>query len=209
MNQKYLKSILSKRPRIKMIVHWIIINPKRTAPRLWVKIFLNPLFNKLGRGSLIKCNSRINVSPINSFILGRNSIIEHYCVVDNTVGDVVIGSNTRIGLGSTLIGPVYIGDNVLLAQNVVVSGMNHSYEDIDIPIANQGYSTDMVTVEEDVWIGANSVITSGVSIGTHSIVAGGSVVVKSIPPYCVVAGNPARVIKRYDFSTKKWLRVNE
>lgn len=209
MNQNYLKSILSKHPRIKMIVHWIIINPKRTAPRLWVRLFLNPLFNKLGRGSLIKCNSRINVSPINSFILGKNSIIEHYCVVDNTVGDVIIGSNTRIDLRSTLIGPVHIGDNVLLAQNVVLSGINHSYEDIDVPISQQGYLTNMVAVADDVWVGANSVITSGVSIGTHSVVAGGSVVVKSVPPYCVVAGNPARVIKRYDFSTKKWLRVNE
>ncbi|GAB1358479.1 acyltransferase [Porphyromonadaceae bacterium] len=209
MNFNELKLFILNRPKLKKLMHRLIIDPKQTAPRLWIRLFVNPFFNRRERGSVIKCSAKLNVSPINSFSLGKSSVIEFYCVIDNAVGNVIIGSNTRIGLGSTLIGPVQIGDNVLLAQNVVVSGMNHSYEDIDIPIANQGYSTDMVTVEEDVWIGANSVITSGVSIGTHSIVAGGSVVVKSVPPYCVVAGNPARVIKRYDFSTKKWLSVNE
>ena len=62
----------------------------------------------------------------------------------------------------------------------------------------------MVLIEDDVWVGANSVITRGVTIGKHSVVAGGSLVNKDVPPYCIVAGNPARVIKIYNPKTEAW-----
>ena len=59
-------------------------------------------------------------------------------------------------------------------------------------------------VADDVWIGGNSVIIQGLKIGTHSIIASGSVVTRDVPPYSVVAGNPARVIKQYNFETHQW-----
>jgi acetyltransferase-like isoleucine patch superfamily enzyme len=88
-----------------------------------------------------------------------------------------------------------------------MSGLNHSYEDLDTPISKQKESTALITVEDDCWIGANAVITAGVTIGKHSVVAAGAVVTKNIPPYSVAVGNPARVIKQYDFEKKQWVRL--
>jgi len=65
----------------------------------------------------------------------------------------------------------------------------------------------LIIIEDECWIGANAVITAGVTIGKHSVIAAGSVVTKNIPPYSVAVGNPARVIKQYNFETKQWLRV--
>ncbi len=176
-------------------------------PRWWVKHILNPCIFKHGKGSVIRRENVMNVSPINRFYLGENSTIEEYCVIDNGVGDVIIGNETRLGLRNTIIGPVNIGNHVILAQNVVLSGLNHNYEDTSKPIHLQGINVKPITIEDESWIGANCIITAGVTIGKHSVVGGGSVVTKDIPPLCIVAGNPARVIKRYDPETKAWERV--
>lgn len=199
-----IKEILSRNEKSKRLVLRMLISPRRTAPRLWVKVFVNPFFSKRGRGSVVKWSARLNVTPINRFSLGRGSVIENRVVVDNGVGDVVIGSSTRIGIGNTVIGPARVGDNVITGQNVVISGLNHNYSDPDVPIRRQGVSTSPIVIEDDVWIGANSTVTAGVTIGRHSVVAGGSVVVKAVPPYSVCAGVPARVIKYYDFEAGEW-----
>jgi acetyltransferase-like isoleucine patch superfamily enzyme len=67
-------------------------------------------------------------------------------------------------------------------------------------------STSLITIEDDVWIGANSTVLAGVTIGRHSIVAAGSVVTRSVPPYSVCAGAPAKVVKQYDFEQKAWVK---
>jgi acetyltransferase-like isoleucine patch superfamily enzyme len=139
--------------------------------------------------------------------LGESSTIEDFCTVNNGVGDVAIGSNSRIGLGSVLIGPVSIGNQVILAQNIVVSGLNHSYTDVNVPIRLQKVTTSPIIIGDEVWIGANAVITAGVTIGKHTVIAAGAVVTKSIPAYCVAVGNPAKVIKRYNFENKEWEKV--
>ena len=123
-------------------------------------------------------------------------------------GAVYIGNHSLIGIGNVIIGPVTIGNNVILAQNIVVSGLNHVYTDPDVPIHLQPVTTAAITIEDDCWIGANVVITAGVTIGRHSVIAAGSVVTKDVPPYSVAAGNTARVIKQYNHITKEWERVN-
>ena len=65
--------------------------------------------------------------------------------------------------------------------------------------------TKPIIVEDDCWIGANAVITAGVTIGRHSVVAGGSVVTRDVAPYTVVGGNPARILKQYDAEAGDWL----
>ena len=112
-------------------------------------------------------------------------------------------------MANVLIGPVTIGNNVILAQNVVMSGLNHEYKDPAIPIRNQPVTTAPIIIEDDCWIAANAVITAGVTIGRHSVVAAGSVVTKNVAPYTIVGGNPARAIRRYDEPTKGWVRVTE
>lgn len=179
--------------------------PKRQArPRWWVKTFVNPFFHEKGKNSVIRSRTRIDVLPFNRFQLGENSTIEDFSTVNNGMGDVIIGNRSRVGISNVLIGPVTIGNHVIMAQNVVASGLNHSYQDIDTPICLQKCTTAPITIEDEVWIGANAVITAGVTVGKHSVVAGGTVVTKDVPPYSVVGGNPARILKRYNFDTGKW-----
>lgn len=151
----------------------------------------------------------MDVLPWNAFHLGNHSTIEDFTTVNNGVGAVTIGDHARIGLGNTIIGPVTIGNDVRLAQNVVLSGLNHNYEDISRPIHAQGVSTAMINIGESSWIGANVTIVAGVTVGRHCIVAGGSVVTKDIPPYSVAVGNPARVIKQYNHHTGQWETVDK
>jgi len=88
----------------------------------------------------------------------------------------------------------------------VLSGLNHGYEAIDTPIRLQKVTTTQIVIEDEVWIGANAVLTAGITVGKHSVIAGGSVVVKNVPPYCVVGGNPAKILKQYNADTKQWER---
>ena len=149
----------------------------------------------------------MDVLPSKRFEIGNYSMIEDFSTVNNGVGDVIIGDRSIIGIGNVIIGPVKIGNAVILAQNVAVSGLNHGYEDIQVPIRDQTVTTFPIIIEDDCWIGANAVVTAGVTIGKHCVIAAGSVVTKDIPPYSIAVGNPARVIKRYDFEKKEWVRI--
>lgn len=202
-----LKDKIKNSESIKNYVHWLLVPKNQARPRLWVKWFVNPFYHKKGTGSTICRRTRVDVLPWSPFELGTNSTIEDFSTINNGVGAVRIGSRTRIGLGNTIIGPVTIGDDVRLAQNVVLSGLNHNYEDVSQPIHAQGVSTATIIVEEETWIGANSVIVAGVTIGKHCIIAGGSVVTKDIPAYSVAVGNPARVVKTYNHDTGEWERM--
>lgn len=172
----------------------LLVHPVKTRPRLWLRLF-QFLYMKRGRHTVIYYSVRRDIIPFNKFILGDYSVIEDFCCINNAVGDMHIGHHTRIGLHNTIIGPVRIGNHVNLAQGVVISGLNHNFQDPTKRIDEQGVSTALVTIKDDVWIGANSVITAGVTIGKHSIVAAGSVVTKDVPDYSVVAGCPAKIIK--------------
>jgi acetyltransferase-like isoleucine patch superfamily enzyme len=134
-------------------------------------------------------------------------VIEDYAVVNNGMGHVHIGDNTFVGLFDVVIGPVTIGNNVIIAQHVVISGLNHGYENVHSPIKNQPCTTAEIVIEDDCWIGANAVVTAGVRVGKHSVVAAGSVVTKDVPPFSIVGGNPARLLKEYNPVSNKWERV--
>jgi acetyltransferase-like isoleucine patch superfamily enzyme len=200
---RYIKS----NPKSKKLVHWMLIPSGQARPRSWVSVFVNPFFHKRGKGSVIKNRTRIDVLPFNRFELGTGSTIEDFATINNGVGDVLIGDHTRIGIGNVLIGPVKVGNNVIFAQNIVLSGLNHGYEDINTPISLQPVSIKPIVIEDDCWIGANAVVTAGTTVGKHSVVAAGAVVTKDIPPYSIAVGNPARVIKKYDFEKGEWVKA--
>ncbi len=182
----------------------MLVAKGEAKPRTWVRWFINPFVHNRRCGSTIRWRTRIDVLPFNRFDLGEGSVIEDFSTINNGVGDVVIGNHTLIGLGNVIIGPVQIGNNVIFAQNVVVSGLNHQYRDSKIPIAQQKVVTAAIVIEDDCWICANAVITAGVRIGTHSVIAAGAIVTKDVPPFSVVAGNPASVIKQYDKALDEW-----
>lgn len=200
-------SKIKNSPKLKKLALWMLMPSNQARPRLWVKLFVNPIMNKRGKGSIIRRRVRMDVFPYNEFALGKNSTIEDFSTVNNGVGHVHIGDRTRLGMSNVIIGPIKIGNDIMFAQNIVCSGLNHVYEDINIPIADQPVSTSLITIEDEVWIGANAVITAGVTVGKHSVVAGGSVVTKDVPPYSIVGGNPAKLLKQYNKESGKWERV--
>lgn len=185
-----------------------MIHPVKTRPRVWLRC-LQFLFMKKGKNSVIYRSVRKDIVPFNKFSLGNSSVIEDYAIINNAVGEINIGDFTRVGLGNTLIGPVKIGNEVILAQNVVISALNHNFEDVTMSIVHQGVKTAPIIIGNNVWIGANSTILAGNHIGEHVVVGAGSVVTKDIPPYCVAVGNPARIVKRYDHKEQRWIRIDK
>jgi acetyltransferase-like isoleucine patch superfamily enzyme len=202
-----VKEKIKANKKLKHFVHWMLIPPYQARPRKWVSWFVNPFYHKKGRHAVVRRSTRMDVVPFNRFELGDFSTIEDFCTINNGVGDVIIGKETRIGMGNVVIGPVTIGNCVIFAQNIVMSGLNHSYEDLSLPISKQKETTSLIIIEDECWIGANAVITAGVTIGKHSVIAAGAVVTKNIPPYSVAVGNPARIIKQYNFERKQWERL--
>lgn len=202
-----LKAAIRSNAWLKSVFHRILIPKNEAKPRWFVPLLVNRFVHKRGKKSVIRFSARVDVFPFNRFELGDHSVIEDFCTINNGVGDVLIGKRTRIGLGSVVIGPVEIGNNCIFAQNIVISGLNHGYENPDIAIKDQPVFSSQITIEDDCWIGANVSITAGITIGKHSVVGSGSVVTKSVPPFHVVVGNPARAIKRYDFEQKVWVKL--
>lgn len=206
--RKTLKQRIKENPGLKQAVHRFIMHPVKTRPNWWIRLF-DFIYLKRGKGSVIYRSVRKDLPPFNRFSLGKYSVVEDFSCLNNAVGDLTIGDYTRIGLRNTIIGPVNIGNHVNLAQNVTVTGLNHNYQDAEKMIDEQGVSTLPVVIEDDVWVGANSVILPGVTLGKHCVVAAGSVVSHSVPPYSICAGCPARIIKTYDFETKEWKKVEK
>ena len=202
-----LKQKIKANPTLKKWVHWALVPKNEARPRLWVKLLINPFVHKKGKNATIRRRTRIDVLPFNQFSLGNNSTIEDFSTINNGVGDVLIGNNTLIGMGNVIIGPIQIGNNVIFAQNIVASALNHDYKDVNIPIQEQKIITKPIVIEDDCWIAANAVITAGVTIGKHSVVAAGAVVTKNVSPFSVVVGNPAKMIKQYDFELKEWKTI--
>ena len=124
---------------------------------------------------------------------------------------VQVGSRCNIGHYFLLAcsQEVEIGENVLIANSVFITDTNHAYQDPSCPIKTQGgYTKGKTIIEDNCWLGYGSVILGGVTVGRNSVVGANAVVTHSVPPCSVVAGNPARVIRRYDSVTQSWVRVD-
>jgi acetyltransferase-like isoleucine patch superfamily enzyme len=202
-----LKQKIKDSPTLKKWAQWALQPKNEYRPRWWIRNLVNPFVHKKHRDAIIRWSVRMDVFPYKRFEIGAKSIIESFAMIANACGDVVIGEKVLIGLGCKITGPVTMGNHILLAQNVLMSGLNHDFEDITKPIVAQGFTTREILIEDGVWIGGNAVITAGVRIGRNAIIGAGSVVTKDVPPYSVAVGNPARVVKQYNFDTGKWEKV--
>ncbi len=180
-------------PLMKRWLDYLIMNQRDARPRWFVRL-LAPLYQHRGWRSKIYSSVRMDTPPYRRFWLGRRSVVESYCCINNAVGDVIIGDYTRIGLHSTIIGPVCIGNHVNLAQGITITALNHNFSDATKRIDEQGITTKPVVIKDDVWIGANAVVLPGVTIGSHAVVAAGAVVTHDVPDNTVVGGVPAKVI---------------
>jgi len=195
MNNEEIREKFKGNPKVKRLVDWLIMNQVETRPRWFIRM-LAPLYQHRGKHAVIHRSVRMDTPPYRKFFLGDYSVVESFACINNAVGDVMIGNHTRIGLHNTIIGPVTIGNHVNLAQGITVTALNHNFSDTEKRIDEQGVNTTPVVIGDDIWIGANAVILPGVTIGSHSVVAAGSVVTKDVPPHSLVAGVPAKIIRQ-------------
>jgi lipopolysaccharide O-acetyltransferase len=129
---------------------------------------------------------------------------------------LIIGKNVEVNDYVHIVArkKVEIGNNVLMAGKIFITDLNHgSYGKNDIHDSpetlpnNRPLSAEPVIIEDNVWIGEFVSILPGVRIGKGSIIGTMSVVSKNIPEFCIAAGSPAKVIKKYDFNLKKWIKA--
>lgn len=133
--------------------------------------------------------------------IGDNVMIADGCSLNAHNGGVLkLGQSISVNKNSCLNaadgGEITIGDNVLIAQNVVLRASDHEFKSLNSPINAQGHRPGRIEVDSDVWIAANSVVTSNVKIGSHSIVGAGAVVTMNVENNSIVGGVPARLIKK-------------
>lgn len=131
--------------------------------------------------------------------MGEDVVLLHGVVIDDP--RTTLGNDVWVSYG-TFIEYAFIEDHVLIGQHsVLLAGKNHHFTDrLDIPIKQQGNPPkEPITIGHGVWIGANTTIMA--DVGHDAIVGAGAVVTKSVPPFAIVAGNPARVIKMRDLDT--------
>ncbi len=121
---------------------------------------------------------------------------------DNYSPEIRIGNNCGIGAGAHIsaINGIYIGDNVLTGQDILITDNAHGSTDralLDIsPNLRPLHSKGKVVIGDNVWIGEKASIMPGVTVGEGSIIAANSVVTRDVPPYCVVGGCPAKIIRQ-------------
>ncbi|MBQ5982176.1 MAG: acyltransferase [Prevotella sp.] len=173
---------------------------------------------------------------INGVKIGKHVYIgRHFKCNVREAGSVVIGNHVGISTNSTFLtllpdskiiirdhvnifhhfqinsaNYVEIKSNVIIAPFVFICDHNHRFEDISRPIAGQGIDMKPnahIIIDEDTWIGTKVTILGTVHVGKHCVIGANSVVTKDIPDYSIVAGIPAKIIKRYNFSTKQWEKV--
>lgn len=132
-----------------------------------------------GRLMLAKCGTDVNIEP-NATFSNR----------------VTLGDYSGIGSNAKIYGECHIGNYVMMGQDVTIITRNHAFDRTDIPMMQQGFDAERpVTIDDDVWIGDRVLILAGVHIGKGAIIGAGAVVTKDVPPYAIVGGNPAHIIR--------------
>lgn len=129
-----------------------------------------------------KCGSNVNIEKGADFGTGKK---------------IEIGDYSGIGLNCKVPSDIKIGNYVMMGPEVLILNGTHVFSKTDIPMIFQGcQDTPTTVIGDDVWIGARVIVLPGIKIGKGAIIGAGSVVVKDVPPLCIVAGNPARLIRR-------------
>ncbi|MBR2556119.1 MAG: acyltransferase [Aeriscardovia sp.] len=143
-------------------------------------------------------NSRINTSGIGVCNLGRKTWVDDNCYFSASDASIEIGFNNYFSNNCRVVAMagISIGDNNLLGPNVVIVDHNHRFSDKKQLICKQGYTKSPITIGSDVWLGANVIVSEGVSICDHVVVGANAVITKSITESGVYGGIPAKLIRR-------------
>lgn len=164
-------------------------------------VVLNPMlvtykYLKLGNGVFIRDRARIEGVSIYQGTQFKPSI---------DIGD---GVSIEQNIHLTCANSITIGNNTAIAANVTITDINHGYTDISMPPERQAIEVSEVIIGENCKIYNNVVILPGAKLGRHTIVGANSVVLgKQYPDYCVMAGSPAIILKRYSAKDNKWIKT--
>lgn len=196
--------------RIEYLIHLL----KRIKSKIYTKL-LSPSFFDIGcKSSIIPPLRFGNLSQIQ---LGKGVTIHSNCWIQVVSGEkqptspkIIIHNYTAIGMNATIsaVKKIVIKEHVFTGRNVYISDHGHEFQDTTKPIAAQDIGKIAeVRIGAYTWLGQNSVILPGVTIGMHCVIGANSVVSHDIPDYSVAVGAPARVIKAYNNETQCWERI--
>lgn len=172
---------------------------RRIKSKLRIAFYhLFPKYIKIGKKAYFENEVYLDIRHKGKIVLGDYVVLDKGVTLLPMYGHIKIGSNTKISPYTIIHGPgkgVTIGKHGLIAGHCLFISANHNFDRTDVPITEQKENSKGIVLEDDVWIGSGCRILDGVTIGEGSIIGAGSVVNKSIPPYSIAVGVPARVIK--------------
>jgi acetyltransferase-like isoleucine patch superfamily enzyme len=131
--------------------------------------------------------------------IGPHAYFEPGVWLTSEAGRISIGGGCLLNLNVMVaaVDAVRIGEHCMFANGCLVTDGNHRFDDPDVPVPWQGFtSKGPVTIGDNVWLGANVVVTSGVTIGRRAVIGANSVVTEDVPAYSIAAGAPAKVLKQ-------------
>jgi acetyltransferase-like isoleucine patch superfamily enzyme len=135
--------------------------------------------------------------------VGAHALLEpHVWLTGPGPARIRIGSGTFLNIAVMVaaLELVEIGDHCMLANGCFVTDSNHRFDDPELPVPWQGFTSRGPTrIEDNVWCGAGVVVTSGVTIGRRSVIGANSVVTSDIPAYSIAAGAPAKVLRTIEY----------
>lgn len=179
--------------RVYMFIYHPIITLRNFSKRIFI-----------GRASIIRRLKKIS--------FGKNVRIGDFVRIQMYHEDakLILKDNVYMGNRNSFLlgGSITIGENTLLASDILITSENHGNDpESSLSYGKQDLICKDVIIGNGCWIGEKVVVLPGVSIGDKSIIGASSVVTKDIPAYCIAAGNPAKVIKKYDFEKGGWKAV--
>lgn len=172
---------------------WLEPSAEQTATQTAWQQFLGKTYGAgFGEGCFISTKSRMYA--VRSLKCGKHVKIGAGALLRDI--ELQMGDHCTINTFAYLQGKIVIGDLVRIAPGAKIIGMNHGFENPDLPIAHQPITYEGIVLGDDVWVGAGAIVLDGVHVGSHSIIAAGAVVTRDVPASVIVAGNPASIIKR-------------